>query len=278
MSGKYSKHFGVPPGLPLVLKDFTREVLRAQPEEDQLFAFGYEYFRDLLEQEEQAQAGGFSRLSPDELQDLLARMFISADKDQSGALSMEEFKVRCALPAPACKPPGPCIPTRTDSAWLLLGRQDVLKMTNLGLSDREVMRVMAEADFDGNGEISYSEFIPLAVELIQAFYARMEAEEQKQEEEQEARDEARQYLLHGMTREQVEDVMRDVFRQADADSSGALSLAEFQKCCKDADIGLTKQEVNVLMLKCDLDGDGNISYDEFIPVCFEILVEVTRID
>jgi Ca2+-binding EF-hand superfamily protein len=40
-------------------------------------------------------------------------------------------------------------------------------MADLGLSDREVKRVMAEADFNDDGEISYAEFIPLAVDLVQ---------------------------------------------------------------------------------------------------------------
>tara|TARA_B110000046_G_scaffold75025_1_gene83094 strand:+ start:276 stop:473 length:198 start_codon:yes stop_codon:yes gene_type:complete len=65
--------------------------------------------------------------------------------------------------------------------------------------------------------------------------------------------------------------MADIFKRADADGSGALSLQEFRKCLKDADIGLTKKEINILMAECDVDQDGTISYDEFIPVAFDIL-------
>ena len=36
--------------------------------------------------------------------------------------------------------------------------------------------------------------------------------------------------------------MADIFAKSDTDGSGALSLAEFQKCCRDADIGLTRKE------------------------------------
>ncbi len=70
--------------------------------------------------------------------------------------------------------------------------------------------------------------------------------------------------------------MREVFLRADTDGSGALSLAEFQKCCKEADIGLTRKEVKYLMHQCDVDGDGNISYEEFIPLCFEMLCEILK--
>ena len=76
-------------------------------------------------------------------------------------------------------------------------------MADLGLSDREVKRVMAEADINNDGGVSYEEFIPLAIELIMSMYAKMEIEAQREAEENQAREEAQNYLLHGMTKEQV---------------------------------------------------------------------------
>merc|ERR1719181_972187 len=79
-----------------------------------------------------------------------------------------------------------------------------------------------------------------------------------------------------MSKEEAEGVMMEIFMKSDADGSGALSLAEFQKCCKDADIGLTRKEINILMHQCDVDGDGHISYEEFVPLCFEMLTEIMK--
>ena len=246
MPSKYGKEYKVPTEFPSLLKAFTREVLRAQP--DDIYEFGSQYFSELLAQAAAAQdaaSSGVRRLTPAELQELLQEMFIQADADNSGALSPTEFK-------------------------------EVLKMADLGLGTREVQRVMAEADFNSDGEISYEEFIPLAVDLVQSMYAKMEAEAAKAAEEEEAREEAKNYLLHGMTKEQVEQVMTEIFQKSDADGSGALSVTEFQKCCKDADIGLTRKEINILMHQCDVDGDGTISYEEFIPLCFEMLTEILK--
>ena len=243
---KYGKTYSVPKEFPSVLKAFTREVLRSQPAD--IYEFGAQYFTELLAQEEAAAAAEMSgprRLSPEELQELLTQMFIEADTDGSGALNPTEFK-------------------------------NVLKMADIGLSDREVKRVMAEADFNDDGEVSYEEFVPLAVDLVQTMYAKMEAEAQRAAEEEEAREEAKNYLLHGMTKEEVESVMIDIFHKADADGSGALSLQEFRKCCRDADIGLTRKEINILMHQCDVDGDGTISYEEFVPLCFEMLTEIMK--
>lgn len=135
---------------------------------------------------------------------------------------------------------------------------------------------MAEADFNDDGEVSYEEFIPLAVDLVQSMYAKMEADAAKKADEDDAREEAKNYLLHGMTKEQVESVMMEIFSKSDADGNGQLSVQEFQKCCKDADIGLTRKEINILMHQCDVDGDGFISYEEFIPLCFEMLTEILK--
>jgi len=143
----------------------------------------------------------------------------------------------------------------------------------LGLGPTEAKAIMAEADVDGNGEISYEEFIPLAVDLVYSMYARLDDDEAQQKVKDAAQADANE-LLKGMKQEEIEEIMRDIFKKSDADNSGALSVAEFQKCCKEADIGLTRKEVNILMHQCDVDGDGMISYDEFVPLCFEMLREI----
>ena len=72
-------------------------------------------------------------------------------------------------------------------------------MADLGLSEKEIKRVYAEADFNGDGEISYEEFIPLAVDLVASMYAKMDLEQQ----ENEAREMAQNTLVHGMSKEEV---------------------------------------------------------------------------
>ena len=243
-SQRYGKNYAVPAELAPILKDFTREVLREQPEDEGFFAWSADYFERLLAEERAPKKT--PRLSPEELEQLLSQMFREADVNGSGALDRDEFK-------------------------------SVLRMSELQLSDRDVMALIAEADLDGNGEIGYDEFIPLAVELVHNMYARMDAEAERETRERNAAEEAVS-LIHGMNKEELEELLVETFRKADADGSGALSMEEFKNACFEMDIGLTRREVNILMHQCDIDGDGTISYEEFVPVCFEMLVEVVRRD
>lgn len=213
MVSKYGNEFSVPQEFPSVLKAFTREILRSQP--GNIYEFGAAYFselcaqRDAMEAQEAAGTGG--RPTPDQIVDMLNNLFLSADADGSGSLDMMEFGV-------------------------------LMKKAELGLPKNELIRLMAEADADGDGQIDYGEFVPMAVDLIQSLYAKLDAQAQADAEEERARVSAQQYMLHGMSRDALTAVISDVFKKADKDGSGDLNMAEFQVCLKDAELGLTKKE------------------------------------
>ena len=82
-------------------------------------------------------------------------------------------------------------------------------------------------------------------------------------------------LIRGMDKAELQKIMMDVFNKADADG-WQLSLAEFQTCIKEADLGLTRREINGLMTQVDVDGSGYVEYSEFAPLCFEILTKILR--
>ena len=159
MSSQRSKRFDVPAELPTLLKDFTREVLRQQPTKDEFYQFAADHFGQLLADESaraSPQGTGMGMLSTEELEALLLELFIDADEDRSGALSVAEFKT-------------------------------LFQKADLGLSERDARSIYALVDVNQDGEISYEEFIPAAVELIQAMYARVETEMQEAAAQDESR-------------------------------------------------------------------------------------------
>lgn len=54
---------------------------------------------------------------------------------------------------------------------------------------------------------------------------------------------------------------------------GMVVIQEFKMCLQTAELSLTRKDINLLMAKVDVDGDGCIDYHEFVPICFGILVE-----
>ena len=246
MVSKYGKDFQVPKDFPSVLKAFTREVLRSQP--TNVYEFGAAYFQQLLAQAQSATAaegGAETRLTPAQMEQMLIQLFKNADVDGSGELSMQEFK-------------------------------DLIKIANLGLSDADLTRLMAEADVNHDGKIDYGEFVPLAVDLVQGLYAKLDVKAEADAQEERARLAANEYMLHGMSKDALNAVILDVFRKSDKDNSGSLTIAEFHNCIREADLGLTRKEVNVLMHSVDVDMSGTITYEEFAPLCFDILVEILK--
>merc|ERR1711959_196950 len=246
MTSRYRKPFRYPDGFADALRDFTREVLREQPKS--IPEFGTAYFENLLRQGAEAQcevdgAVPATRMSAEELTEFLSSVFNEADVDGSGTLSYKEFKT-------------------------------VIQTSRLEFTKQDIRKMLMEAGENEDGYIDYNEFLPIGVDIVQAIFARREAEAAAEAQEKAAQEAARVALVHGMDKEQYKQMLMAYFRAHDTDNSGFLSRKEFKECMKNADLGLTRQEINALMSEIDVDGDGNISIDEFDGIFFEMLVEI----
>lgn len=83
---------------------------------------------------------------------------------------------------------------------------------------------------------------------------------------------ATEYLLHGLDREQLEQMLGQMFQQADEDESGYLSRAEFANVLRRSDLGFSRREINAALMEADEDRDGRIAYQEFVPTAFQLLL------
>ena len=153
MSSRYQKPYTIPDSFPPLLKQFTKEILREQPEN--IYEFGAAYFKNLLAiQKEQLKKQEMSLLdmAPEEMEAFITDIFMAADADQNGYLDRREF-------------------------------QDVLKSTDLNLSKRDYRKIMIECDENDDGCIEYNEFVPFMVQVLQAFKAKDELDEKMKEAE-----------------------------------------------------------------------------------------------
>jgi Ca2+-binding EF-hand superfamily protein len=249
MSSKFAKQYAIPSEFPEILKEFTREVLRAQPAD--VYEFGAKYFERKaqgLPDEVGARGGPMGQdeldLSLEEVEAIIQDLFGKYDEDGNGFLDPKEFK---------------------NLMEDLQARMD--------FPPDEVFRFLAEADQNADGNIEYEEFIPLALQIIQGMYAKKRFEQHMEDVEAHAEN----LLVHGMSREELTDVVGNIFERMDSDESGSLSKAEFVTALTSMELGLTRREVNTIMFQIDQDQDGNISYREFVPFAFDLLHKLTSL-
>jgi len=248
MSSRFSKQYKIPPEFPDVLKDFAREVLRNQPAN--INEFAAKYF-DCLAQGLPAEVGGGPavaaeepEMSLDEVEAIIQDLFHKYDSDGNGYLDPTEFKS------------------------LMTDLQQRLEFP-----PDEVYRFLAEADMNADGMIEYEEFIPLALQIVQGMYAKKRLEQHMEDVDKHAED----LLVHGMSREELTELVGSIFERMDEDGSGALSKQEFATALTSMELGLTRREINTIMFQIDQDSDGNISYREFVPFAFDLLQKLTSL-
>jgi len=238
MASKYRTGQTIPPEFPDILKDFVREILRNQP--GNIFAFGAEYFR-----EKANQGQGSVGMSEEELVEYLTNLFLESDKDGNGVLDKHEFK-------------------------------RLMQSADLGLSKKQIKFLYAEADINDDGTIEYREFIPACVELVMTMQARATARQELEHEEEEAQAAAADYFFHGMSKDELEFMLRTSFEQADKDGSGALDMKEFTAFLKSLPLNLTKKEINMALMEVDTNQDGLVSIEEFVPLFHVIMIEMIK--
>jgi len=197
---------------------------------------------------EGSSAGRIPRLdqmSQEDQEKMFRMMFRQADANGNGVLDQKEFMA-------------------------------LLKSTNLGLSRTAIRRIMEEADVNNDGCIEYREFVPVMIDIIETSQAVVDAIVVKEEVELAAWDAAQVYILEGMSREQLEAAALGIFQAADMDNSGMLDRKEFIECLKALDLGMTRKEIQFAMAHVDTNNDGVVSYEEFLPLCFDIFVEIVK--
>ena len=74
----------------------------------------------------------------------------------------------------------------------------------------------------------------------------------------------------------LQDDMRQIFSQFDADASGYLSLPQFRACLDSTALRFTSKQVSALMNMADVDADGLVDYAEFSRFAYDVLLAVAR--
>ena len=167
MTSKYAKQLDIPSDFPNVLRDLSREILRAvtyesiQGTEEEILAFASKHFKKMARQ------GRATRFNRRKIMNAAMELFKSADEDDSGDLDAYEVaNVFRAL----------------GSDLGITSNFQIEHMTNM---------IMKEADVSGDGLLQYKEFLPVAVDIIESILEKYQKDAEKTAEE---KDKAREIL------------------------------------------------------------------------------------
>ncbi|XP_075507643.1 uncharacterized protein LOC142544485 [Primulina tabacum] len=110
------------------------------------------------------------------------------------------------------------------------------------LTEEELQDMIHEVDTDGNGTIEFPEFVDL--------------------------------MAKKMKETDADDDLREAFNLFDQDQNGYISADELQQVMLRFGEVLTDEEIVEMIREADLDGDGQVNYDEFVKMMMPIFFYV----
>eukprot|EP00941_MAST-03F_sp_MAST-3F-sp1_P005024 g5024.t1 len=154
---------------------------------------------------------------------------------------------------------------------------DCLRNSDLQFSDDEIEMLIdnCNVESDENPSLRVMQLLKTGTfyDVMRKFELKRIAQENIQREKRFAL--AEKQLLQGMTKKELLMKLQEQFESADEDGSGTLTNGEFVECLMASNLGLSKERIQKMCSDFDKDSDGFISFTEFIPLAFKILVKTT---
>jgi len=113
----------------------------------------------------------------------------------------------------------------------------VMRSLGQNPSEGELQDMINEVDNDGSGSIDFPEFLHL--------------------------------MSRKMHDTDTEDEIREAFRVFDKDGNGFISAAELRHVMTNLGEKLSDEEVDEMIREADVDGDGQINYEEFVKMMMQ---------
>ncbi|KAG1347705.1 neo-calmodulin [Cocos nucifera] len=110
--------------------------------------------------------------------------------------------------------------------------ETVIKSLGQNPTEDELHEMIKEIDADGNGTIEFGEFLSL--------------------------------MARKMKETDAEEELKEAFKVFDKDQNGYISASELKHVMISLGEKLTDEEVDQMIKEADLDGDGQVNYEEFV--------------
>lgn len=241
----------LPPNFPDILKEYAREVLRAQPND--ILDWSADYFQKLALETDPLQA---KQPPPDHFTPVV-------EDPEREMLSNKMLKVFAALDSAGSGTLYTPIVRRALMEGFQLTHEQALYVLTCPFT------VTLEDD-----SIEYKSFAYAAVRTVQYFQQKRHNFTSREDDAAtEALSSSAHATVHGMNKSDVEQNFLRIFRLLDESGTGRLSLIDFTNALRNAPYHLTKRDIRVLCVEADACGEKNdeVSYEQEIPYMYERL-------
>ncbi|KAH7522233.1 hypothetical protein FEM48_Zijuj07G0116600 [Ziziphus jujuba var. spinosa] len=120
----------------------------------------------------------------------------------------------------------------------------VIRSLDQNPTEEELQGMISEVDVDGNGTIEFAEFLNLMAKKMKVHI----------------------YVYIDIFTQEL----REAFKVFDKDQNGYISASELRHVMINLGEKLTDEEVEQMIREADLDGDGQVNYDEFVKLMMTI--------
>ncbi|EKF31788.1 hypothetical protein MOQ_004377 [Trypanosoma cruzi marinkellei] len=238
LANRYQPRQHLPPNFPGVLKEYAREVLRAQPED--VLQWSADYFKRLaLEadplQAEQSTSAQFTPLVEDEereaMNQRLVKIFSELDSDGSGVLPIQTIK------------------------------KALLEIC--GLSPSQALYVLTATALGESDLVDYKAFASESCGALLFFQQTCHEFGVSVVEEA---------TVHGLSRRDVEQEFLRIFRYADEAETGLLSMDQYYKALANAPYHLTRRDLRLLFIETARNAENEVDYEAELAYMFDRLL------
>ncbi|KAF0972109.1 hypothetical protein FDP41_009805 [Naegleria fowleri] len=78
-------------------------------------------------------------------------------------------------------------------------------------------------------------------------------------------------VVHGLSKLELQEELKALFERADEGHTGALSFGKFKRELQEAELDLSRREINLLLSEAELDEHGQVVYEKIISKAHSIL-------
>jgi Ca2+-binding EF-hand superfamily protein len=240
LATRYQQRQQLPPNFASVLKEYTREVLREQPED--ILSWSAEYFKRLAVEQDPmlAQQPPPEHYAP------------AVENPELEVMSMKISKVFANM-----------ADADSDLLYINLVRRALLEA--FGLSKSQALYILSSdyVHINDNGTINYREFSRNCVNALLFF--------QQSNYEFPSSQSMENPMVHGMGKEELDDELLRVFRAADEEGLGRLPYPKYREALIHAPLQLTHRDINVLCAGAERTSDGFVEFKKAVQYAFESL-------